>query len=304
MDVEDDPDARAFVDLLASMGLKQHVNAPTQVSGHTLDLMITCEHDPVIFSIPVADRYLSDHASGLCSLNSAKPDCIAKIIHYPQLRAIDFDALSQDVEKSELSTREYSHLNELTSSYNWTLTSLLDKHAPMKEKVVVCRQSLPWFNSESKCGIRTRWKAERKWRRAKSQQDFRAFKGARCEYYTNLIAENSSNQRNLFGTTKSLLCEPSEPPEVWFPKDIAPDDLANDFGNFFMQKIDKIHQLIDMQSSSEMSYPEKRGALILIHVQVSHLPILKQKHCLKSKSLSSPRKLPRNHVPWIQCLLR
>ena len=60
MDVEDDPDARAFLDLLASMGLKQHVNVPTHVSGHTLDLMITREHDPVISSVPVADRYLSD----------------------------------------------------------------------------------------------------------------------------------------------------------------------------------------------------------------------------------------------------
>ena len=63
VDVEDDPDARAFsLDLLASMGLKQHVNVPTHVSGHTLDLMITREHDPVISSVPVADRHLSDHA--------------------------------------------------------------------------------------------------------------------------------------------------------------------------------------------------------------------------------------------------
>ena len=91
----------------------------------------------------MADRYLSDHASVLCSLNSAKPDCVAKNIRYRQLKAIDFDALRQDVEKSELCTREYSDLNELTSSYNSTLTSLLDKHAPMKEKVVVCRQRLP-----------------------------------------------------------------------------------------------------------------------------------------------------------------
>ena len=154
-------------------------------------------------------------------------DCVAKNIRYRQLKAIDFDALRQDVEKSELCTREYSDINELTSSYNSTLTSLLDKHAPIKEKVVVCRQRLPWFNSEIKCAIKTRRKAERKWRRTKSQQDFRAFKGARnratfvmngarCEYYTNLIAENSSNQRNLFRSTKSLLCEPSE---VSFPKD-------------------------------------------------------------------------------------
>ena len=77
--------------------------------------------------------------------------------------AIDFDALRQDVEKSELCTREYTDLNELTSSDNSTLTSLVDKHAPMKEKEVVCRQRLPWFNIEIKCTKRTRQKAGRKW---------------------------------------------------------------------------------------------------------------------------------------------
>ena len=142
MDVEDDPDARASLGLLASMGLKQHVNIPTHVSGHTLDLLITREQDPVISSAPVADRYLSDHASLLCSLNCAKPDCVTKNIRYRQLKAIDFDALRQDVEKSELCTMEYSDLNELTSSYNSILTSFLDKHAPMKEEVIVCRQRL------------------------------------------------------------------------------------------------------------------------------------------------------------------
>ena len=137
VDVEDDPDARAFLDLLASMGLKQHVNVPTHVSGHTLDLMITREHDLVISCVPVPTDISQIPPSVLCSLNSANPDCVTKIICYRQLRAIGFDALRQDVEKSELCTREYSDLNEPTSSYNSTLTSLLDKHAPMKEKVTV-----------------------------------------------------------------------------------------------------------------------------------------------------------------------
>ena len=93
-----------------------------------------------------------------CVILTTQSLVVAKIIRYRQLRAIDFDALRQDVEKSELCTREYSDLNELTSSYNSTLTSLLDKHAPMKEKVVVCRQWLLWFNNEIKCAIRTRRK--------------------------------------------------------------------------------------------------------------------------------------------------
>ena len=78
-----------------------------------------------------------------------------------------------------------------------------------------------------------------------------------CQLFNYFIRWNElSNQRNLFRTTKSPLCEPFE---VSFPKDIAPDDLANDFGNFFMQKIDKINQLIDMQSSLEMSKAGEKG---------------------------------------------
>ena len=60
----------------ASMGLKHHVNVPTHVSGHTLDLMITREHDPVISSVPVACEQQTHFRSSLLSLRkiaSANP---------------------------------------------------------------------------------------------------------------------------------------------------------------------------------------------------------------------------------------
>ena len=81
-----------------------------------------------------------------------------------------------------------------------------------------------------------------------------------------------------------------------FPKDIDPDDLANDFGNFFMQKIDKINQLIDMHSSLEMSKPGEKGCADTD--TCTGVTFASFKRCLKSKSLSSSRKLPRNHVHW------
>ena len=56
------------------------MTASTHISGHTLDLLITREHDPVICSAHVADRYLSDHASVLCPLNSPKPGHVVKEI--------------------------------------------------------------------------------------------------------------------------------------------------------------------------------------------------------------------------------
>ena len=138
MDVASDLDAQIFSDLLTSMGLKQHVTVPTHISGHTLDLLITREHDPVICSAPMTDRYLSDPASVLYSLNSPKPGHVVKEISYRKLKSIDFDSLCSDLKKSELCTKEFSNLCELTSSYNSTLSSLLDEHAPLKkEKTVI-----------------------------------------------------------------------------------------------------------------------------------------------------------------------
>ena len=65
---------------------------------------------------------------------------------------------------------------------------------------------------------------------------------ARCDYYTNLIAENNLDQRKLFRTTRSLLSEPSD---VSFLDYIPPNDLANNFSNYFVQKIDDISKSLD-----------------------------------------------------------
>ena len=71
---------------------------------------------------------------------------------------------------------------------------------------------------------------------------------ARCDYYTSYIQQNSSNQRKLFQTTKALLCDAKD---VSFPPG-NPDQLANDFGNFFTQKIEEINRsLADLSAQSQ-----------------------------------------------------
>ena len=70
---------------------------------------------------------------------------------------------------------------------------------------------------------------------------------ARRNYFSSLIAENSSNQRKLFRTTNSLLFEPTD---VSFPDHIPPDDLANNFGNYFVQKIGRIYDSLNVLQSS------------------------------------------------------
>ena len=61
-----DPNACEFLDLLVSTGSNQHVKGSTNDDGHTLGLVITREHDDVIKSAPVIDRFISGHAAVLC----------------------------------------------------------------------------------------------------------------------------------------------------------------------------------------------------------------------------------------------
>ena len=93
--------------------------------------MITHKYDPIFASAPVADQYLSDHSSVLCSLNTMRPRHEMEIC-YRQLKAIDFDALRLDLEASDLCSSVCRDLNELTSIYQSTLSILLEKHALLK----------------------------------------------------------------------------------------------------------------------------------------------------------------------------
>ena len=141
-----DSDACEFLDLLASLGLKQHVIGPTHEGGHTLDLVITRQYDQVIKSAPMIDRFISDHAAVLCQLDSVKPCTAVKEISYRQLKSIDMDALRADLTTSELCTNVFTDLDMMVSCYNSTPSWLLHKYAPLRTKSVANRKRVPWIN--------------------------------------------------------------------------------------------------------------------------------------------------------------
>ena len=83
----------------------------------------------------------------------------------------------------------------MVSCYNSTLSSLLDKYAPLRTKSVANRKRVPWFNHKINDAIKARRRAERKWRYSKSAQDLSVFKKKKnhaiylmnqacCDYYT------------------------------------------------------------------------------------------------------------------------
>ena len=89
VDIADDCDSMKLIELLVSLALRQHVDTPTHLHGHTLDLIITRNSDSFISSPPTSDYYFS---AVFCSLKSAKPPLSAKEVSYRKLKSINIQA--------------------------------------------------------------------------------------------------------------------------------------------------------------------------------------------------------------------
>ena len=260
VDNSNDNDATKLMDMIKSLGLKQHVEEPTHIFGHSLDLVITRLSDDVVRDSPRVDSYISDHGVVLFKLNSVKPSLSVKTVSYRKYKAINIQDFQSDLAKSALCTNHPNCLDELVSCYDKTLKATLDKHAPLLTKTVVVRPRVPWFNEEMREAKRERRKAEKKWRKTKNAVDLTILKvkgnavvslmnKARKEFYTNFIEENSCDQRKLFKASKGLLnCKPCNA----IPPDIDEKQLAENIGNFFVQKVlDIRNRLGNIHSSCE-----------------------------------------------------
>ena len=126
-----------------SMGLEQHVDKPTHISEHTLDLIITRCSDSLLFAKPMTDYLFSDHITVLCDLKLVKPPPKVKQVSNRKIKDIDREKLQVDILSSELCQNTPDTLDELVNSYNTTLAHALDRHTPLRTKVIRSRPLVP-----------------------------------------------------------------------------------------------------------------------------------------------------------------
>ena len=256
VNIPSDPNASKFVDLLSSMGLDQHVDKPTHVSGNTLDLRITRCSDSLVPTNPLIDYLLSDHMTILCDIMLGKPPPITKKVTYRKIKAID---------KKKLCVNTPDALNQLVECYNRTLSQALDRHAPICTKSIKSRPLVPWFNEKIKAARREKRKAERKWRRTRSLDDTnRLMNEARTQFYHNFIEENNTNQKNLFTAVNKLLNQSNE--RSVFPQFIDKQKFAGQMGSYFVSKIQDIHTKPDISAHSLPKDTVDNSSITITHL--------------------------------------
>ncbi len=240
-----DPDTIQLKDLLETFSLTQFIDKPTHVSGNTLDLVLTRSSDDLINSVDI-DGLFSDHNSR-CKLNVNKPEYTKNIVTYRKLKAINHEDFACDIMNSDLITKPHSDLPALIDQYNSTLSTVLDKHAPLKTRSFTQRPNNPWYNDEIAEAKRKRKRLERKWRKTKLQIDRDLYKTqrllvnsliseAKSKYYQDQIT-TCANSKDLFNIVDSLLHQKGKPK---LPSSQTHQELADNFNDFFVSKIVKI----------------------------------------------------------------
>ena len=250
-DRRDNAEANKLRELLFSMNLDQHVQAPTHVHGHTLDLVLTRSSEAVVKNMQVHAPVMSDHAPITFSLVTHRPPPERKLISYRKLKQIDMVKFKADIQNSALVHDPSSgSMDEMVEQYNETLARILDQHAPLITKYVKDRSHAPWYNEEVLAAKQMKRKAERKYlktrltvhldmvREARTRLN-NICKRAKSNYYKGKIEACAKDQKSLFKFINELMHRGRE---IRLPDFDDASILANDFAQFFVDKIDRISQ--------------------------------------------------------------
>ena len=127
---------------------------PTHYQGHTLDTLITRDDSTLLSEIEVIDIglcndegvVLRDHYAISCKIQLEIISPKYQRVSFRNIKNIDVNIFRQSIKKSPSPNNIYDTLDELTDRYITDLTSLLDVHAPLQQRLVLLRPHFPWYN--------------------------------------------------------------------------------------------------------------------------------------------------------------
>ncbi|XP_052444554.1 uncharacterized protein LOC127986312 [Carassius gibelio] len=171
VDNEKDALGSAFIDILNSIGVRQHVSGPTHCRNHTLDLILSHGIDVDSVEIIQPSDDISDHYLVLCKLH------IAKIVNstscYKYRRTITsttkdcFLSYLPDVSEFLSISKTSEQLDDVTETMDSLFSSMLNTVAPLRLRKVKENSLTPWYNEHTRTLKRAARKMERSWRKTK-----------------------------------------------------------------------------------------------------------------------------------------
>ena len=275
--VDDNADrsAREFLSSMTSLGLKQHVTAPTHRSGHTLDLVLSPPDSPLDIRCDSRDCCLSDHFAVFVRTSIVKPPLPRKTITYRKTKSITREALQDAVLSTPLAGTLPVALDEQIRTYHRSLEDVMDSLAPIKTTEIVVRHDAKWFSDGIRQAKQDRRQAERLWRStgltvhremyiAERAKVNALVNTAKERHYQDQVAACGGDQQQLYRVLSELLGRAGSSP---LPTGDA-SDLAQRFSDFFVSKITTI------QNSIPATQPSATAALSYTSALAEFTPVI------------------------------
>ena len=240
-----------FHEQLDLFDLKQHVISPTHIMGHTIDVVITKNSDSIIDNFTVTEYSISHHFM-IDFTYKIEPKIVqTKTISYRSVKKLDSQKFSDDILISLSSLPNTNNLKDTIDNYNSAMQNIVDIHAPHQTKTIKLVPHAPWFDAEYANLRRVRRKAERKFRRSGHEGDKVAYVllqkqttalsvSKKKSYITDKLQSNTSS-KEVYNVVNQLL---DNQKEVLLPSSNSNVELANEFCNFFSNKVAKIRESI------------------------------------------------------------
>ena len=153
--------------MINSFDLIQKVNFPTHIHGHTLDQVLTKSNNDNISNVHTTDGF-SDHLSVSFTLNFLTLRFQNNAtVSFRKYHKIDKEKMKADLLASELINNPSKEPDTLCKQYHYSLSTLIDKHAPLHTKHTKAKYIPGWVNDTVIAARETKRLFERIWRRDK-----------------------------------------------------------------------------------------------------------------------------------------
>jgi len=253
------PHVSSFLSIIDSFSLIQHVDFPTHISGHTLDLLLSKSTSSVVSSVSRSDPFLSDHSAVSATLTlpqKIRSPLISKTVRC--LKSVNISSLCDDILASSLYSSPATSLSDYFLQFKGVLSDLLDKHAPSRKIICSSKPQPVFITPEIRNAKKERSKLESIYRKNKTTQNYLNFKhqskivskmitSSRRQHFRTLISSNKHKPSKLWTAVNDLLNKTRVSP---LPSSTSTSDLASSFINFFGDKIVRLTSTISSEVSA------------------------------------------------------
>ena len=237
-------DAEVLRDTMYALGLTQHVDFYTHIAGNILDVIITEAGSTIKVTMCEPGPFISDHRAIVSEFSIPREVITTQTSSFRKLSNINVQQMQQDLSQIEIS-ENITDIDLIVQEIEEQFKKVMDMHAPVQTKKLTHRKKYPWFSDsvkEQKQKVRCR---ERVWKKYLTEPTLTALKIERAKYNNMLkqekiktlsekVQECESNIKKLYKLVSEITGTTMDNP---LPKGESDEDLANQFSEFFMNKI-------------------------------------------------------------------